>query len=469
MSSDPDERLGPVWSALGGDPELLERVVVSGPRTVLPSVFDVTGLATATVAAATLAAAELRAARSGGEVPRVGVERRRAAAAFASEGLFTPIGWSRAAAWDPIAGNYRSRTGWIRLHTNYRHHRVAVARTLGADTRAAVAAAVAEWDAAALENAITEAGGCAAVMHDRRGWLSTPAGRATRTEPLARITPTSVADPLTALNADPARPFSGLRVLDLTRVIAGPVCTRFLAAYGADVLRVDPPGFEEVPALVPDTTVGKRTAALDLSTAPGRQVFEGLIRRADVLVCGLRPQALTRLGYDPAALSALNPTLITASLNAYGWSGPWRDRRGFDSLVQMSCGIAAAGAAALEQDEPAPLPVQALDHGTGYLLAAAIGRALTERLTQGTVSDLRTSLVGTANALMGWTSPADAGSEAARPDAELEATSTFWGPARRVPLPGSIDGMAHDWTVEAGPIGRHEPSWRHRAQAGSRS
>ena len=202
-------------------------------------------------------------------------------------------------------------------------------------------------------------------------------------------------------------PYSGVRVLDLTRVIAGPVGTRFLAAYGADVLRIDPPGFAEVPALLPETTAGKRTAALDLTAAAGRAAFESLVATADVLVTGLRADALARLGYDDAALAALNPALIVASLDAYGWDGPWRDRRGFDSLVQMSSGIAAAGAAATGADHPVPLPVQALDHACGYLVAAAVGRALTRRLTESAVSRIRLSLIGTANLL--WSLPRPAG------------------------------------------------------------
>ena len=133
-----------------------------------------------------------------------------------------------------------------------------------------------------------------------------------------------------------------MRVLDLTRVIGAPVCTKFLAAYGAEVLRIDPPDFAEVPALLPEVTAGKRTAALDLTTAADRGTFEDLVAGADVLVSGLRADALARLGYSDDTLTALNPALNLASLNAYGWDGPWRDRRGFDSLVQMSCGIAAA-------------------------------------------------------------------------------------------------------------------------------
>ena len=150
----------------------------------------------------------------------------------------------------------------------------------------------------------------------------------------------------------------------MTRVIAGPVCTKFLAAYGAQVLRLDPPGFAEVPALLPETTAGKRTAALDLRVEADRGIFENLVADADVLVTGLRADALAGLGYGDGTLTAINPALIVASLNAYGWDGPWRHRRGFDSLVQMSCGIAAAGSLAAGRDEPLPLPVQALDHAT---------------------------------------------------------------------------------------------------------
>ena len=259
------------------------------------------------------------------------------------------------------------------------------------------------------------------------------------------------------------QPYAGVRVLDLTRVIAGPMCTRFLAAYGADVLRLDPPGFAEVPALLPETTAGKRTARRStLQPRPGGRPSSSSSRGADVLVSGLRADALTGLGYDDAALRTLNPALIIASLNAYGWDGPWRDRRGFDSLVQMSCGIAAAGAAATAADRPVPLPVQALDHATGYLLAAAVGRALTVRLARQAVSRVRASLTGTANLL--WSLPRPAGRAGQSPmprreDIPLIPARTVWGPAARAPLPGAIDGVTAALSVEAGPLGRHQPAW----------
>ena len=449
-----------VWTLAGGAPDVAARLTIGGPRAFLPSAFDVTGLATASVAATTLAAAEYWAARNESPVAAVRADSRAACAAFAAEGLFTPVGWSRPDIWDPIAGNYQARDGWIRLHTNYASHRAAVAGVLKADDRDSVRAAVSQWKAADLEAAVVAAGGCAAAMHDRDDWLSSTPGAASEAAPALAVTdrPLPAASGLGAGAARAERPYAGVRVLDLTRVIAGPVATKFLAAYGADVLRLDPPGFAEVPALLPETTAGKRTAAVDLATPAGRAAFERLVAGADVLVTGLRADALGKLGYDDATLTALNPALIIASHNAYGWNGPWRDRRGFDSLVQMSCGIAAAGGG----DEPAPLPVQALDHATGYLLATAVGRALTTRLTRGAVSRVRASLIGTANLLWSLPRSADLGDPPPRPRREefqLTDTQTAWGPARRVPVPGQISGTAAELLVEAGPLGRHEPVW----------
>jgi hypothetical protein len=462
MTADLHALAAQVWELAGGAADTARRLTATGPRTFLPAGFDVTGLATATVGAATLAAAEYHAARSSSEVAAVHVDSRAACAAFAAEALFTPVGWSLPDIWDPVAGNYRARDGWIRLHTNYAYHRAAVAKVLEADDRDAVRAAVSEWKAADLEAAVVAAGGCAAAMHDRDEWLASAPGAAVAHAPALAVTgrPLPAGGLAGAGRAEgPAgQPYAGVRVLDLTRVIAGPIGTRFLAAYGADVLRLDPPGFAEVGALLPETTAGKRTAAVDLRAPAGRAAFERLVAGADVLVTGLRAEALARLGYDDTALAALNPALITASHNAYGWDGPWRDRRGFDSLVQMSCGIAAAAGG----DGPVPLPVQALDHATGYLLAAAVGRALTARLTRGVAGRIRASLVGTANLLWSFPRPADLGDLPPRPgpgDIPLVDARTAWGPARRVPVPGEIQGITPELRVEAGPLGRHEPAW----------
>lgn len=446
-----------LWAMLDGDPALLDRVRLEGPPRLLPSVFDVTGLATASVGVATLAAAELQAARCGGAVDPVAVTTAEASAAFRCETLLAPDGWKLPPIWDSVAGDHRAADGWIRLHTNYAHHRAAAMRALGIDAadREIVTVEVARWTSTALESRVVDEGGVAAAMHTREEWLAHPHGSATAAEPPVDLTDVTGGGPCRFRAAD--RPLADVKVLDLTRVIAGPFATRFLAAWGADVLRLDPPGFAEVPALVPEATAGKHCAFLDLSTEGGRRRFVDLVCRADVLVHGYRPGALDALGLDHDALRAENPKLIISQHNAYGWTGPWAHRRGFDSLVQMSCGIAAAQG----PDRPRPLPAQALDHATAMHIAAAVCRALTERTRSGRVVDIRGSLIGAANLL--FTLP----DEPVEPDAahaapDTEARLTWWGPAWAVPVPGRIGGQRPRLDVEPGPLGRHEPRFMSR-------
>jgi crotonobetainyl-CoA:carnitine CoA-transferase CaiB-like acyl-CoA transferase len=234
------------------------------------------------------------------------------------------------------------------------------------------------------------------------------------------------------------------------------VCTRTLAAWGAEVLRVDPPGFAEVPVLLSETTVGKYCTAIDLRADEGRRRFAALIAEADVIVHGLRPGALSGLGFSDRVLHRLNPGLCIAALNAYGWTGRWAGRRGFDSLVQFSCGIAAAGGAAAGSEQPVPLPAQALDHATGYLLAAAVCRGLTGRYDGLPPAGVRGALIGTANLLM---EQPFSGSDGVVAEVDLGAVAvpreTAWGPVTAVPQPGTIAGATGSWRIPAGPLGRH--------------
>jgi hypothetical protein len=461
--------LSDLWELLDGEPGLPERVTSSGPAVVLPSVFDVTGLAADAVGAATLAVAELAAARRGsgavdaGDVPAVAVERRAAAAAFAGEALLTPLGWERPPPWDPVAGDYRAADGWVRLHTNYAHHRAAALGALGLDDgadRDAVAAAVAALPGVEVETLVVDAGGCAAVMHTPGEWAAHPHGRVALAEPAVAAAVDGTVEVPAELRSPGSAPLAGVRVLDLTRVIAGPVCTRVLAAWGADVVRVDPPGFAEVPALLPETTAGKRRVALDLRDDAGRAAFERLAAGAHVVVDGLRPGALDGLGYGTAALRELNPALVVACVDAYGWHGPWAGRRGFDSLVQMSSGIAAAGGAAAGVDGPRPLPAQALDHGAGWLLAAGVARALTRLAVDEAPSEVWTSLAGVAALLLARPLPDELEVHAPSwTDDDTVPDETAWGPVRRVPCPGTIDGVRGGWTLPAGPLGTDRPQW----------
>ena len=450
MSSPELALAGTLWSALGGDDALLEALHFSGPSGGLPSRFHVSELASATIGVAALAAAELWAARRKEPLRTVSVDRRLAAAAFRCERLQQPVGWTLPAGRDPITGDYETADGWIRLHTNYPHHRDAVTRVLGVPAdKQRVAAAVKSWNATELESAVVDAGGCAAALRTMDAWRAHPQGGALAAEPICHWDARRTAHPLPD---DASAPLNAVRVLDMTRVIAGPVGTRYLAAFGADVLRLDPPKFEEVAALLPETTRGKRCAALDLREPDDRSTWERLIAQAHVLVHGYRPGAMEALGYPAARLRELNPGLVIVRYDAYGWSGPWSERRGFDSLVQMSTGIAHPG----HDGRPTPLPAQALDHSTGYLIAAAVCRALTDGRASALLSLARTARL---LAELGADGDRDA-PELGDIDGLLERSDTAWGPVRHVPpCPGRIEGYEVRWREPAGPLGRHAPRW----------
>ena len=251
-------------------------------------------------------------------------------------------------------------------------------------------------------------------------------------------------------------------MLDLTRVLAGPVASRFLAGYGAEVLRIDPPDWDE-PSVVPEVTLGKRCARLNLHEHWARTTFEQLLASADVLLHGYRPGALDRLGYDVLTRRRLSPGLVDVTLDAYGWSGPWATRRGFDSLVQMSAGIADYGMKRAGAQKPVPLPVQALDHATGYLMAATAIRGVTSRLTRGKVSTARLSLARTAKLVMDH--PAESEEVPLAPDTDADrlpqAELTDWGRAQRLVPPVQISNAPMQWDFPARKLGSGEPEWLH--------
>ena len=447
--------LAAIGEALGWPRCAAERIRFEGSD-ILPSAFPVTALASAAIGAAALAVSDLVAAVA--DAPPVVVDRRMAAFWFGTS--IRPMGWTLPSPWDPIAGDYRAADGWIRLHTNAPRHRAAALAALGcAAKRSAIAEAVGGWSAEALEEAVVAAGGCAAAMRTILEWAVHSQGRAVSAEPLIAMEKAGAAS--SGWRPTAGRPLSGVKVLDLTRVLAGPVATRFLAGYGADVLRIDPPDWNE-PAVEPEVTLGKRCARLDLRQASDRSRFERLIAETDVFVHGYRPEALDGLGFGEDMRRAFNPGLVDVRLDAYGWSGPWRNRRGFDSLVQMSTGIAAAGLKWRNADKPVPLPVQALDHATGYLMAAAAVRGLTLRLTEEETLTARLSLARTAELLVvarGATSETNASGLLLDTDASPAIEATGWGPARRLLPPVSISGATMAWDRPASRLGSAAAAW----------
>ncbi|WP_426943993.1 CoA transferase [Pseudomonas oryzihabitans] len=422
----------------------------------LASCFPVSDLATAAIGVAGLATADLLAEGASG-LP-VQVDRHLAAAWFKTS--LRPLGWKLPAVWDAITGDYRTRDGWLRLHANAPHHRERALAVLGcANSHDAVAQAMAGGSGEDLETAIVAAGGCAAKLRTQAEWQAHPQGQAVGAEPLIAQEWTT-ADIASHWRPDPQRPLQGIRVLDLTRILAGPIATRLLAGLGAEVLRIDPPDWDE-PAQAPEVTLGKRCARLDLRRPADRRVFEALLEDADVLVHGYRADALERLGYGSAERRALNPALIDVSLCAYGWTGPWALRRGYDSLVQMSCGIAAAGRDWQGGEQPVPLPVQALDHATGYLMAAAALRGLALRQREGRAMTARLSLARTAVLLSerpgARGGPAYGGPE--EDDYGETQEPTAWGPALRLRAPLRIGEVELQWRRPATRLGSATADW----------
>ena len=440
-----------IWTTLGGNAALPASVsFIDGDS--LPAAFAVSDLAAASIAAAALGAAEYAGSST------VTVDRRLASLWFGWS--FEPDGWTAPAPWDPVAGNYQTADGWIRLHTNAPHHLAAALSVLDAPPEPdAVAASVRRWSADALEASIVAAGGCAATMRPMAAWASHPQGRAVAAEPLVWCERTGAAPTIPA-DIDPARPLAGLRVLDLTRVFAGPVCTRVLAGLGADVLRIDPPSWDE-PGVVPEMTLGKRCARLDAGTPGGRAHLASLLQEADVFVHGYRPGALDRIGLGQADRVRLRPGLVDVSLDAYGWTGPWSGRRGFDSLVQMSSGIAEEGMRRFGTSRPTPQPVQALDHAAGYIMAAAALRGLVERRS-GHGWTARTSLARVAALLAATAGDRDLDGRLGKPDAADFADApehTAWGPLRRLRPAMAIGGAPMRWDRPACPLGSAAARW----------
>jgi crotonobetainyl-CoA:carnitine CoA-transferase CaiB-like acyl-CoA transferase len=450
------------WQAVGGDLGALEQLRITRCDAWLGGVLAVDELAVGAVAAALLAAAELAQARGAGR-PMVELSAEHVALSFRSERLALAGGGPVMAGFAPLSRIVRcAGGGWARTHANYPHHAQALGRALGIDVLQDNTLAVAELEAAAaslgsvaLEERVVAAGGCAAALRSVEEWAAHPAGRAAAAGSLVAWEDEIATHPGRPLPPGATRPApaAGVRVVDLTRVIAGPVAGRTLAALGAEVLRVDPPALPELPAQHVDTGPGKRSALLDLSDAQRR---ERLLAAADVVLLGYRPGSLARFGLQSDALAERHPHLVQVSLSAWGTAGPWADRRGFDSLVQVASGIAATSAA--PDGTPGVLPAQALDHGTGQLMAAAALRALTHRARGEVIAPARLSLARTAATLLDHERPASAAT-AATGTADARRHRVEYGEVALIAPPGSLDGVPLSWRHGPRPLGADAPTW----------
>ncbi|CAE6387153.1 unnamed protein product [Rhizoctonia solani] len=375
-----------------------KKLELTGPADpVVPSSFRVGAIAQASIACSALSSAYIHQLRQGRNEPQtVSVNSRHTVLDFKSESWVTLDGKLTPDIWDTLAGVYKTRDGYVRIHTNFPHHRDIILTTLGLPihpipSRDQVAKAFESWPSQEFEDEATKAGGCVSKIRSFNEWDAHPHAIHSAKIPPLSLTKTGEAPIWGIPTKSGDMPLAGVRVLDLTRVIAGPVCGRTLAAHGADVIWVTSPNLPALPALDIDTSRGKRTIQLDLNNESDLKTFRNLLKDADVFLQSYRPGALARRGFGPHALAKKYPGIITANLSAYGTEGPLGGRRGFDSLVQAATGFNIAEAEAFNNihtpssDSPPPaavraLPVQALDHGAGHLLALGINAALARRI-----------------------------------------------------------------------------------------
>jgi len=459
------EILSHIWTSAGGDPAALDAVKLTGDEAQLPSSFRVAAAAQVSVAATGLAAAEIWKMRSG-QSQDVAVDMRHAAVECRSERYLRVDDKPPPPAWDAIAGVYKARDGFVRLHTNFPHHRDAVCKVLSCKAeRDEVQAALMQWDGEAFETATYAAGGVVAFMRSHDAWSATPHAKALAQLPLVSITRIGEAPPKPWPAGD--RPLSGLRVLDLSRVIAGPVAGRTLAVHGADVMLISGPGLPVIRWLTIDTGRGKLTSFVDLKSEQGRGVLRDLLRDADIFSQGYRPRAIATLGFSPEDAARINPGIVYVTLSAYGHAGPWAERRGFDSLVQTTTGFNHAEGQAAGVDGPKELPAQMLDHATGYFMAFGALMAKARQAREGGSWHVQVSLAGTGRWL--WNlGRVDGGMDT--PDLKADATTPFieqvpsgFGPLRSVSHSALLSKTPAFWARPAMPLGSHPPHWPSRA------
>ena len=458
----PKQILADLWTLAGGESAALDAVTLTGDGPQLPSSFRVAVAAQTSIAAAGLAAANIWKLRSR-QGQEVAVDMRHAVVECRSERYLRLDDTPPPPAWDAIAGVYK--TGghrFVRLHTNFPHHRDAVCRVLNCKAeRDEVQAALMQWDAEAFETAAYEAGGVVSMMRSHDEWSALPQAKALAGLPVIALEKIGDAAPKPWPAGD--RPLAGLRVLDLSRVIAGPVAGRTLAAHGADVLLVSSPDLPAIPWLTIDTGRGKLSTFIDLKRDEGRNKLKELLTEADIFSQGYRPQALANLGFSPEEAARINPGIVFVSLSAYGHIGPWANRRGFDSLVQTSTGFNHAEGEAAGVDGPKELPAQILDHATGYLMAFGAMMAKARQSREGGSWHVRVSLAQTGNWIWNLGRVTDG---LKTEDLKGEAIEPF---SQQMPSGfGSLHAITHAaqlsrtpafWSRPAVPLGSHPPRW----------
>lgn len=454
------ERLQDVW-LIGGLPlDALGFAHLTGNDPVFASSFAVGSAAQVSITAAALAACELGYLRCGAR-QQVHVDMLHAA--VECSGWFTLDG-REPKQWDDFSGLYRCADGYVRMHANFAHHRDGALRLLGLSssvaTRADAESAMLQWRALDFEHAASERGLVATALRTFAQWDATAQGQAISVQPLMTLSRIGDAAPLKlpSLSTND-RPMAGVRVLDLTRILAGPVAGRALAAHGADVLLINSPDLPNIAAIA-DTSRGKRSAQLDLRTGPGHAALWQLIDGAHVFSQGYRPGGLAALGFSPESLAARRPGIVYVSLTAYGCEGPWAERRGFDSLIQNAMGFNHAEGEAAGDSIPRAFPMQILDQASGYLMAFGAAAALCRQQLEGGSWHVQVSLAQTGHWLRSMGRIAD-GLNVEKPDFGrfLETTVSGFGKLQAVCPSAKLARNPPGYGLASMPPASSEPCW----------
>ena len=366
----------------------------------------------------------------------------------------------------PTIAFFRGRDDqWIHLHGGFPSLHSGTIALLGcADNAAAIAAAVAHCNAQDLEDALAERGLCGARLRSAAEWNTHPQGVALAAVPLVEVTrignapPESLPGPCAGEAG--ARPLSGLRVLDLTRVLAGPTCARTLAEHGAEVLHIRSPHLPFIEPFVIDTNPGKRSCYLDLNHPGDVAQLRTLTRTAHVFSQGYRTGALAQRGFAAEDLAELRPGIIVVSINCYGHTGPWSGRPGWEQLAQTATGMACEHSA---DQTPAVVPAALTDYLTGHLAALGVMHALLQQTTDGGSWHVRVSLARTAM----WIQSLPRTPEGVPPsgvDPKLLAPwwiemKTAWGRLGRLGPIARMSETPPRWELPPVPLGTHPPHW----------
>lgn len=457
--SNADQLLREVWRQLDLPDDALAHVDLPGDNPCLRSSFAVTTAAQVSIAASALAARQFGQLR-GIDAATISIDANEAAAECT--GLFA-IDGSTPASWAPLSGLYRCSGGWLRIHANFDHHRdralAALSLPAGDDTtREQLSQQLLQCDAFEAEQAINDAGGAAAAARDSYAWQRHPQARAIAELPLVEIEKIDDAAPRALPSAADA-PLHGIRALDLTRILAGPVAGRTLAAYGADVMLVNSPDLPNIEAIA-DTSRGKLSALLDFNREPDRHTLAELISSAHLFVQGYRPGALDAFGLDAKQLARQSPGIVCVSLSAYGRCGPWANRRGFDSLVQTAAGFNLDEAAAAGSEQPKPMPVQILDYASGFLMAFGASVALARQQREGGSWHVQVSLARTAQWLRSLGRDASGLSCVPIEAADyLVQYDSGYGQLSAIPHAARANQRHYQWHRPSNPPGSHPPGW----------